>query len=122
MILWLTLTWIVWTFQFNKEMQHLDFKNLNTMFNYHNMKYYLLYCLVEADIAFNKPATASSTWGGETHRFGPQFVNNGKAVCDPGDPIAHTRNEAHPWFKVDLRGTFYIKTVAVLPRPSKFCY
>ena len=71
------------------------------------------------DIAFNKPATASSTLGDETNRFGPEFANNGKAVCDPGGPIAHTKDERHPWFQIDLRGTFNIKTVSVLPRPSK---
>ena len=81
-----------------------------------------MYYFIHTDIAFNKPATASSTLGGETHRFGPQFANNGKAVCDPGGPIAHTINEKHPWFKIDLRGTFYIKTVMVLPRPSKFIF
>ena len=77
---------------------------------------------IGTDIAFNKPATASSTWAGDTRRFGPWFVNNGKAVCNPGNPIAHTRNEANPWFKVDLQGTFNIETVAVFSRPSKFLF
>ena len=80
----------------------------------------MLYYFLDTDIAFNKPATASSTWGGETHKLGPQFVTNGLSVCDNAlGPIAHTRNEANPWFKVDLQGTFYIKTVVVNPRTCK---
>ena len=77
--------------------------------------------MIDTDIAFNKPAYSSSAFDGNTGRFGAQWVNNGKAVCDnAGGPIAHTNTEDSPWFKVDLRGTFNIKTVAVLPRKSKF--
>ena len=78
--------------------------------------------LVGPDIAFNKPAEASSTFD-NTGRYRPQYVNNGKAHCvHPSGPIAHTKTEANPWYKVDLRGTFNIKTVAVFPRESKFLY
>ena len=81
----------------------------------------LQYFLVGPDIAFNKPANASSTHNNDRNMYGPQLVNNGKAICDnPSGPIAHTLNEDNPWFKVYLRGTFNIKTVAVLPRTSKF--
>ena len=78
---------------------------------------------VGPDIAFNKPATASSAFNDQTDKYGPQYVNNGQAVCDnAAGPIAHTKTENNPWFKVDLRGTFNIKTVAVLERTSKFIY
>ena len=79
--------------------------------------------LIGSDIAFNKPAEASSAHNNEWADFGPQYVNNGKADCaNPSGPIAHTKPEANPWYKVDLRGTFNIKTVAVLPRKSEFLY
>ena len=78
---------------------------------------------VGPDIAFNKPAYSSSAFGDNKASYGPQYVNNGKADCsDPSGPIAHTNHEHNPWYKVDLRGTFNIKTVAVLPRKSKFLY
>ena len=79
--------------------------------------------LVGRDIAFNKPAYGSSTHNDNTGCFGPQYVNNGKADCaNAGGPIAHTKHEANPWFKVDLRGIFNIKTVAVLNRTGKFLH
>ena len=82
---------------------------------------YSQYCFIAFDIAFNKPAVASSAHINEWNYYGPQYVNNGKADCEHiSGPIAHTKNEANPWFKVDLRGTFNIETVAVLPRASKF--
>ena len=85
------------------------------------MLHVVLHILVGPDIAFNKPANASSAHGGNWIKYGPQLVNNGKANCThPSGPIAHTKREQHPWFKVDLRGTFNIKTVAVIPRTSKF--
>ena len=83
----------------------------------------MLYYLEDTNIAFNKPVTASSIFGGERkrHQFGPQFVTNGQSVCDnAAGPIAHTRREVNPWFKVDLRGTFNIKTVVVNPKKSKY--
>ena len=81
----------------------------------------MLYYLVGMDIAFNKPANASSAFSDYTARFGPQYVNNGQAVCDnAAGPIAHTKTEQHPWFKIDLEGTFYIKRVVVNPRTCKF--
>ena len=77
--------------------------------------------MIDTDIAFNKPAYSSSAFGYRTHSFGAQLVNNGKVICDnEGGPIAHTKTEDSPWFKVDLRGTFNIETVAVIPRTSKF--
>ena len=81
------------------------------------------YYLLGSDIAFNKPAYASSAFN-DQDKYGPQFVNNGQAVCDnAAGPIAHTRiHEYNPWFKVDLQGTFNIKTVSVLPRISKCLY
>ena len=74
--------------------------------------------IVDTDIAFNKPAYASSD---DTGSWGPQYVNNGKADCaHPSGPIARTKYEPNPWFKIDLEGTFYIKTVVVNPRTSKY--
>ena len=79
--------------------------------------------MVDTDIAFNKPAYASSTHNDNTGCCGPQYINNGQADCaHPGGPIAHTNNEANPWFKIDLEGIFYIKTVVVNPRSCKFLY
>ena len=82
-----------------------------------------LHYLVGPDIAFNKPATAKSAHSDDWTNYGPQYVNNGKANCEhPSGPIAHTKNEANPWFQIDLRGRFNIKTVAVLNRTGKFLY
>ena len=79
----------------------------------------MLYYLVDTDIASNKPSYSSSAHD-NTGRYGPQYVNNGQAVCDNAvGPIAHTKNEKHPWFKINLEGTFYIKTVVVNPRTCK---
>ena len=81
--------------------------------------------MVGANIAFDKNATASSTLGEEKamFKFGPQFVTNGLSACaNESGPIAHTKDEANPWFKIDLQGTFYIKTVVVNPREGKFHY
>ena len=77
--------------------------------------------MIGPDIAFNKPVYASSAFNDLTGSWGPQYVNNGQAVCDNNaGPIAHTKTESNPWFKIDLEGTFYIKTVIVNPRRSKF--
>ena len=79
--------------------------------------------MVGDDIAFEKNATASSILGEEKGRsaLGPQFVTNGLSACaTESGPIAHTINEANPWFKIHLQGTFYIKTVVVNPREGKF--
>ena len=79
--------------------------------------------MVDSDIAFNKPANASSAFGNKRNLYGPQYVNNGKANCaHVSGPIAHTKTEANPWFKIDLQGTFSIKIVEVLQRKSKFLY
>ena len=81
--------------------------------------------MLGADIAFDKNATASSILGEEKDRFkfGPQFVTNGLSACaNESGPIAHTNNETNPWFKIDLQGTFNIKTVIVNPREGKFYY
>ena len=76
--------------------------------------------MVDIDIAFNKPAEASSAHNNEWANFGPQYGNNGKADCEhPSGPVAHTKNEANPWFRIDLEETFYIKTVVVIPRTCK---
>ena len=80
----------------------------------------MLFYLIGTDIAFNKPAYSSSAHDDQTGSYGPQFVNNGQAVCDNNaGPIAHTKTEDNPWFKIDLEGTFYIKTVVVNPRICK---
>ena len=85
----------------------------------------MLYYFEDTNIAFNKPATASSIFAGKSYRYkyGPQLVTNGQSVCDnKWGPIAHTNKGYLQWFKVDLRGTFNIKTVVVNPRKSKFIY
>ena len=81
----------------------------------------MLFYLVDTDIAFNKSAYASSTHNNDTNNYGPQYVNNEMADCaNLSGPIAHTEIELHPWFKIDLEGTFYVKTVVVNPRICKF--
>ena len=85
----------------------------------------MLYYFEDTNIAFNKPATASSIFACESckNKYWPQLVTNGQSVCDnKWGPIAHTKKAYHQWFKVDLRGTFYIKTVVVNLRKSKFIY
>ena len=85
------------------------------------LQYYSQYYFIALDIALNKPAVASSAHSDNWNYYGPQFVNNGHADCtSKSGPIAHTKNEYNPWFKVYLRGTFNIETVAVLNRTSKF--
>ena len=85
---------------------------------------FLHHYLVDPDIAFNKQTYASSAYDDNWDKYGPQLVNNGKADCShPSGPIAHTKkDQTNEWFKIDLQGTFNIKTVAVLPRKSKFLY
>ena len=71
-------------------------------------------------MAYNKPANQSSTWDGDKSNWGAQFAVNGEANCDIQDgPVAATQNEEQPWFKIDLQGTFLIKTVLVDPRRRK---
>ena len=54
--------------------------------------------MVDNDIAFNKPAYASSAFADNYNYYGPQYVNNGKANCaGPSGPIAHTKTEQHPY-------------------------
>ena len=90
---------------------------------YFNIQFYSLHYLVDNDLAFNKPAYASSAFNDQTDKYGPHYVNHGQAVCDnETGPIAHTKHEHHPWFKIHLEGTFNIKTVIVNPRTSKLIY
>ena len=71
-------------------------------------------------MAFNKPASQSSTWQDDKNNWGVQYAVNGKANCDIQDgPVAATKDQYQPWFKVDLQGTFFIKTVVVNPRNCK---
>ena len=89
------------------------------MFKYNTI--YIKILIADTDIAFNKPAYSSSSFNDQTGSYGPQYVNNGQAVCDnAAGPIAHTNREQHPWFKIDLEGIFYVKTVVVNPRTGKF--
>ena len=73
-------------------------------------------------MAFNKPASQSSIWTDYDKRWGAQFAVNGKADCSPNaqlGPIATTDREYNPWIKIDLQGTFFIKTVVVNQRNCK---
>ena len=71
-----------------------------------------------ADIAFMKPATASSSFD-YNHR--PEYLTNGESCTDRGTwPAAATKTEDKQWFRIDLQGKFYIRTVTLTPRKRKF--
>ena len=73
-------------------------------------------------MAFNKNASMSSTWDGDESRWGAQLAVNGKADCSHyanNGPIAATDRQDNPWIRIDLQGTFLIKTVLVNPRNCK---
>ena len=76
-------------------------------------------------MAFNKPASQSSTWSSNYNRWGAQFAVNGKADCSPNakeGPNAATDRQDNPWIRIDLQGTFLIKTVVVNQRNCKSLY
>ena len=64
-----------------------------------------------------KPVTASSIYN-NNHR--PEYLTNGESCTDGSNPAASTKTEDKPWFRVDLLGKFYIRSVTVTPRKSKF--
>ena len=73
-------------------------------------------------MAFNKPASQSSTWTSTESRWGATFTVNGQANCSCNaaeGPIAATDYQDDPWIKIDLKGTFFIKTVVVKQRNCK---
>ena len=69
------------------------------------------------DIASGKPVTASSVWDSN---YRPEYLTNGESCKDGTHPAASTKQEDKPWFRIDLQGKFYISTVTVTPRKSKF--
>ena len=69
-----------------------------------------------ADIAFIKPVSASSIYD-DKHK--PELLTNGQSCKDGISPAAATKEEDKPWFRIDLQGKFYIRTVTVTPRESK---
>ena len=70
------------------------------------------------DIAFMKPVNASSIWN-DDHRA--EYLTNGESCTREGTwPAASTNEEDKPWFRIDLQGKFYIRTVVVTPRERKF--
>ena len=73
-------------------------------------------------MAFKKHASQSSTWTSTESRWGAQFAVNGQANCSPNadlGPIAATERQDNPWIRIDLQGTFLIKTVVVNQRNCK---
>ena len=71
-------------------------------------------------MAYNKPASQSSTYLDDKNNWGVQYAVNGKANCDIQDgPVAATKEEHQPWIKIDLQGTFYIRTIVVNQRNCK---
>ena len=64
-----------------------------------------------------KPVTASSVYN-DKHK--PELLTNAESCKDGTKPAAATKEQDKPWFKVDLQGKFYIRTVVVTPRESKF--
>ena len=76
--------------------------------------------MIAVEIAYNKPTSQSSVWDGLKSNWGAQFAVNGKANCEnKAGPVAATKNEDQPWLKIDLQGTFLIKTVIVNQRNGK---
>ena len=74
-------------------------------------------------MAFDKPASQSSTWTSNDNRWGAQFAVNGKADCRSTakeGPIAATDRQNNPWIRIDLQGTFNIKTVVVDQRNCNY--
>ena len=69
------------------------------------------------DIAFMKPVDASSIYN-DKHK--PELLTNGQSCKNGTQPAAATKTEDKPWFRIDLQGKFYIRTVTVTPRKSKF--
>ena len=70
--------------------------------------------MVGTDIAFMKPVNASSIYD-DKHK--PELLTNGQSCTDRGTwPAVATKKEEKPWFKVDLQGKFYIRTVTVTSR------
>ena len=66
-----------------------------------------------------KPVNASSIYD-NNHK--PELLTNGSSCTNGHHPAAATKEEDKPWFKVDLQGKFYIRTVTVTPRNSKFLW
>ena len=84
---------------------------------YISVSNFSLYFL-DADIAFNKPAKQSSTYLGDSSRYGAQFAVNGMSQCHTEDgPVAQTDWEKG-WWKVNLQAKYYIRTVEIWPRTS----
>ena len=76
--------------------------------------------MIAVEIAYNKPTSQSSVWDGSKDNWGAQFAVNGKANCDiQNGPVAATKKEYQQWLKIDLQGTFLIKTVVVNQRNCK---
>ena len=76
--------------------------------------------MILVDIAYNKPASQSSIWDGLERYWGAQFAVNGKANCDAhAGPVAATKDQYQQWLRIDLQGTFLIKTVVVNTRRCK---
>ena len=76
-----------------------------------------------ADIAFGKPVNASSTYGDNPSDYNshkPEYLTNGESCKDGTQPAAATKEEDKPWFRIDLQGKFYIRTIVLTPRESKF--
>ena len=73
--------------------------------------------MLGVDIASGKPVTASSVYN---NYYRPEYLTNGESCKDGNHPAASTKEENKPWFKIDLQGKFYIRTVTVTPRRSKF--
>ena len=76
-----------------------------------------LFYISGADIAFMKPVNASSIYD-DNHK--PELLTNGSSCTDGIHPAASTIREDKPWFRIDLQGKFYIRTVTVTPRKRKF--
>ena len=76
--------------------------------------------MIAVDIACNKSTSQSSVYVDDKVNWGVQYAVNGKANCEIQDgPVAATKNEDQPWLKIELQGTFYIKTVIVNRRICK---
>ena len=78
------------------------------------------YSITGTDIAFMKPVNASSIYDDNLLKHKPEYLTNGDSCTDGTNPAGSTKKEDKPWFRVDLLGKFYIRTVVLTPRERKF--
>lgn len=68
-----------------------------------------------------KPATMSSQYQATSTKYQAGNANDGIYVdADDYHSLAHSLNEAQPWWRVDLEAIHCVKAVRILNRAGKF--